>query len=217
MSEFTIVLGNRNYSSWSLRAWLMLAQTGAEFSETVIPLDRADTRDQIRRYSPSGKVPVLLHGDRTIWESLAIGEYLAELFPDCGLWPAEQGARAHARAVAAEMHAGFAALRAHFPMNVRSSFTGRAASAEAQQDINRVAAIWRDCRSRFGGDGDYLFGDFCIADAMYAPVVTRFQTYGLATDETAAAYCSAVRDWPAMKKWAESAANEPWIVDYAEF
>lgn len=217
MTDLTLVLGNKNYSSWSLRGWLALKQTGAEFDELVIPLYRDDYQVEIRRHSPSGRVPVLRHGDVTIWDSLAIGEYLAEVFPESGLWPRDRIARATARAAAAEMHAGFAALREHLPMNIRGRFPDRGVTPEVQQEINRITALWRDCRTRFGGDGPFLFGDFTIADVMYAPVVTRFHTFAIDLDETSSTYCAAVRAWPAMVEWAAAAADEPWIVDYAEF
>ncbi len=217
MAEFTIYLGNKNYSSWSLRGWLMLKQTGAAFAEELIPLDEAATRPSILRHSPSGKVPALRHGEHMIWESLAIGEYLAELFPEARLWPQDRAARARARAVSAEMHAGFAALRSHLPMNIRSSFPNRGLTPEAQADINRVTALWRDCRKRFGEGGDFLFGSFTIADAMYAPVVSRFRTYRVELDAEAQAYGEAVWAWPAMREWAAAARNEPMIIERLEF
>ena len=153
MADFTIYLGNKNYSSWSLRPWLALKQTGAEFEEVVIPLSEATTRATILSYSPSGRVPALKHVELTLWDSLAICEYLAESFPAAQLWPADAAARAVARAVSAEMHSGFAALRNHLPMNMRSSFPNRGVTPEVQADINRITAIWRDCRKRFGGGG----------------------------------------------------------------
>jgi glutathione S-transferase len=217
MSDLSIILGNKNYSSWSLRAWLALKQTGADFDEVVVPLSRPETKDEIRRHSPSGKVPALRHGELVVWESLAIGEYLSDSFPECGLWPEGDTARAVARSVSSEMHAGFAALRAHLPMNIRGRFPGREIPPPVQQEINRITALWRDCRTRFGADGDFLFGDFTMADAMYAPVVTRFHTFEVNLEETAAAYCEAMRAWPAMKAWAEAAQNERWIIDDSEF
>src|SRR5690348_4595352 len=170
MADLTIYLGNKNYSSWSLRAWLALKRTTVEFDEVVIPLYQPGSRETILKYSPSGRVPALRHGNTTVWESLAICEYLAESFPTFELWPKDPGARALARAVSAEIHAGFQALRGHLPMNLRSSFPGREITPEAQSEINRVMAIWRDCRSRYGEkQGEFLFGNFTIADAMYAP------------------------------------------------
>ena len=218
MPDLTIYLGDKNYSSWSLRAWLVLNQTGAAFDEVVIPLYEATSKATIMKYSPSGTLPVLKHGDRVVWDSLAICEYLAEAFPARELWPTGPEARAVARSVCAEMHSGFAALRSHLPMNVRSSFPDRRVTPEVQTDINRVMAIWRDCRKRFGaGNGDFLFGGFGIADAMYAPVVTRFRTYKIDLEREADAYCETVMALPAMQKWVAAARNEPMIIDAYEF
>lgn len=216
MSELTLIIGNRNYSSWSLRAWLVLKKTGAEFEETVIPLGQPDSREQILRFSPSGLVPVLLHGERTVWETLAIMETLAELFPDARLWPKDPEARAMARAISAEMHAGFTELRRNMPMNIRASHPGAGMTEAVQQDINRIEAIWRDCRKRFGSGGSMLFGSFTIADAMFAPVATRFTTYGVKLGETAEAYVKALAAYPAMGEWTMAAGNEPWIIPASE-
>ena len=218
MADLTIYLGNKNYASWSLRAWLALKHTGLAFDEVVIPLYEPTSRETVLKYSPSGKVPALRHGDLTVWDSLAICEYLAEKSPDSGLWPGDPAQRAAARAVSAEMHAGFGALRQHLPMNIRSSFPGRPIAAEVQADINRVLAIWRDSRSRFGeGQGEFLFGGFTIADAMYAPVVTRFRTYKIELEREAEAYCDSIMSLPAMQEWVAAARNEPMIVDRFEF
>ena len=217
MAEFTIYIGNKNYSSWSLRGWLMLKQSGASFEEVLVPLHETTTRTAILRHSPSGRVPALQRGELVIWESLALGEYLAERFPAAQLWPADPEARAVARAVSAEMHAGFAALRRDLPMNLRSSFPGRGVTPEAQADINRVTALWRDCRKRFGGDGKFLFGHATVADAMYAPVVSRFRTYRVALDEEAQRYADAVWAWPALQEWAVAAGNEPMVIEEFEF
>jgi glutathione S-transferase len=218
MTDLTIYLGNKNYASWSLRAWLALKRTGAAFDEVVIPLYQPGSRETVLKYSPSGRVPSLRHGDVTVWDSLAICEYLAETFPDAGLWPSDPQARAAARAVSAEMHAGLAAMRAHLPMNIRSSFPGRGMTPEVQADINRIMAIWRDCRARFGeGRGDFLFGQFTIADAIYAPVVTRFRTYKIDLEHEAEAYCATVLATPAMQEWISAARNEPMIVEAYEF
>ncbi|HEX3499002.1 MAG TPA: glutathione S-transferase family protein [Stellaceae bacterium] len=217
MADITIYLGNKNYSSWSLRPWLALKQTGAEFAEELIPLSEANTRSTILRYSPSGRVPALTHGGLTVWDSLAICEYLAETFPAAQLWPADLAARAVARAVSAEMHSGFAALRNHLPMNMRSSFPNRGVTPEVQADINRITAIWRDCRKRFGEGGPFLFGGFTNADAMYAPVVSRFRTYRVELEEEAQAYADAVWALPALQEWLTAAKNEPMIIESAEF
>lgn len=218
MSDLTIYLGNKNYASWSLRAWLALKHTAAEFDEVVIPLYQPGSRETVMQYSPSGRVPALQHGDLTVWDSLAICEYLAEIFPQVDLWPLDRSARAAARSVSAEMHAGFAALRREMPMNIRSSFPGRPLTSEAQADINRIMAIWRDCRTRFGKEkGEFLFGPFTIADAMYAPVVTRFRTYKIDLEREAEDYCAAVMALPAMQEWVAAARNEPMIVEEYEF
>jgi glutathione S-transferase len=216
MADFTIYLANKNYSSWSLRGWLMLKQTGATFDEFVIPLYEPQSRAEILRHTPAGKLPTLVHGKVTIWESLALGEYLAELFPAAGLWPEDRAARAHARAISHEMHAGFLPLRRHFPMNMRKTFD-RAVIPEAQADIDRITAIWRDCRKSFGSSGDFLFGSFGIADAMYAPVVSRLLTYKVPLDRESEAYAAAVTAWPAYQEWLAGARREPMIIDQYEF
>jgi glutathione S-transferase len=218
MADLTIYLGNKNYASWSLRAWLTLKHTGMAFDEIVVPLFLTGSKETLLKYSPSGRVPALHHGKTVVWDSLAICEYLADSFPNFGLWPKDPAARAHARAVSAEMHSSFQALRAQLPMNVRSSFPGRGISPEAQADINRVMAIWRRCRSRFGeGGGDFLFGPFTIADAMYAPVVTRFRTYKIELEREAETYCEAMTALPAMREWRAAAGNEPMVIDAYEF
>ena len=218
MADFTLYIGNKNYSSWSLRGWLMAKAAGITFEEVMIRLRQPNTKAETLRHSPSGRVPALVHGEVSVWESLAIGEYLAELFPDAGLWPQDRGARAVARAVSAEMHAGFSALRNHFPMNMRSSFPNRASTPEVQADIDRINAIWHECRTRFGKDGSFLFGStFGNADAMYAPVVSRFRTYKVELDPGAQAYCDAVWSYPPMQEWAAASKNEPWVIEDSEF
>jgi glutathione S-transferase len=214
MAELTIYLGNKNYSSWSLRAWLALKQTGASFDEVVIPLDRPETKQAIAQHSPSGRVPALRHGEVSVWESLAIAEYLAERFPEARLWPEEPRTRALARSVCAEMHAGFAALRAALPMDVRARYPGRPRDSQVERDIARIVAIWDDCRTRFGLSGDFLFGRFSIPDAFFAPVASRFVTYQVGLPARAAAYRDAILDSPAMREWAAAAAAEPWVIDY---
>lgn len=208
----TLVLGNKNYSSWSLRAWLMLKQVAMPFEEVVIPLRTAETRATLMRYSPSGKAPCLIDGETTVWESLAIGEYLAEQFPAAGLWPADAQARAYARAIANEMHGGFIPLRRAMPMNIRASLPGYGMAAGVQDEINHIEAIWRDTRARFGAEGEMLFGRFTIADAMFAPVASRFQTYGVTLGESARRYADALLAWPAMKDWIAAANAEPWMI-----
>ncbi|MGF1609304.1 MAG: glutathione S-transferase family protein [Kiloniellales bacterium] len=223
MADFSITLGNKNYSSWSLRGWLPLKQCGADFTERVIPLRQPDSAARIRARSPSGRVPALEINDGSglvIWDSLAIAEYLAERFPAAALWPSDPEARALARAVTAEMHSGFAALRTAMPMDLR----GREPELGARlrqapgvaDDIARIVAIWQDCRARVGDAGDFLFGRFCIADIAFAPVASRFVTYGVLLPELAAAYRDAVMAWPAMQDWAAAAEAEPWTIDFPE-
>lgn len=205
----TLVIGSKNYSSWSLRPWLALAHHGIPFEEVVIPLDQPDTAARIRRYSPAGKVPVLVDGEAVIWESLAILEHLNERFPQLQLWPKDPIARAHARAVAAEMHAGFAALRQHCPMNLRRR-KARPLTPEVAADVDRITAMWQGARQRFGTGGEFLFGAFSAADCMYAPVATRFVSYEIDIDPVSAAYVEAIERLPAFAKWREEALQEPW-------
>jgi len=213
MRELVLTIGNKNYSSWSLRPYLALAATGAPFREEVIPLSRPDSKAAILAVNPAGKVPVLRDGDLVIWDSLAICEYLAEQFPAAGLWPADAAERARARAISAEMHSGFAALRENMPMDIRARKPGRGHTPAALADAARVLAIWRGCRARAQG-GPFLFGRFSIADAMYAPVTTRFVTYGVELDEVGRAYVDAVAALPAMQAWVAAAAQEPWTIEY---
>jgi glutathione S-transferase len=217
MAEFTIYIGNKNYSSWSLRPWLALRHTGAAFEEVMILLDQPDAAVNIRRRSPSGRVPVLQHGALAIWESLAICEYLAELFPAARLWPEDREARAHARAVSNEMHSGFAELRKNLPMDMSRRWPLGNKLTKAGRDVERIAAIWAECRARFGsqganGSGEFLFGGFTIADAMFAPVVSRFVTYAPPLDPVCSAYVAALQRWPAMQDWAAAATAEPWVI-----
>jgi glutathione S-transferase len=221
MADFTLVIGNKNYSSWSLRGWLMARLAGIEFEEIVVPLDLPETQPTIRKHSPSGRLPVLLHRGLAVWESLAIGEYLNDLKPEAGLWPAAVAARAHARSISCEILAGFAELRANMPMNIRASYPGKGMTPAVRADIERVTGLWRDCRKRFAGaaakDDGFLFGAFSAADAMYAPVVTRLRTYGVTMDSGTDAYCKAVLAHPPMKEWIDAAKNEPWLIAAYEF
>ena len=216
-----LVLGNKNYSSWSLRGWLMARIAGIEFEEQLIPLDLPETQPAIRKLSPSGRLPVLLHRGLAVWESLAIGEYLNDLKPEVGLWPAAAAARAHARSISCEMLAGFAELRANMPMNIRASYPGKGLTPTVRGEIERIAGLWRDCRKRFAGasakDDGFLFGSISAADAMYAPVVTRLRTYGVTVDSDGDAYCKAVLAHPPMKEWIDAAKNEPWLIAAYEF
>jgi glutathione S-transferase len=214
MADFKIVLGNKNYSSWSLRGWLALKRCGVAFDEEVIPLYQDDWRARLLAVSPAGKVPVLLHGKRTVWDTLAIVEYLAELFPEAGLWPEERDARALARAVSAEMHAGFAALRNDMPMNFRGDIDAPRGGAAVETDIARVVALWQDCRARFGAGGPFLFGDFSAADVFYAPVAARFAAYDVGLPASAAAYRDAVLAWPDVEEWRQAAIAESWVITF---
>ena len=213
MAELTIIVGNKNYSSWSLRGWLPVRQTGAAFEEVVVRLNRPESKENLLRASPSARVPVLRHDGLTVWDSLAIGEYLAERFPAAGLLPEDAEARAVARMVTAEMHAGFAALRTHMPMDLHGSYPGRGRGPGVSDDIGRIVAIWEDCRASYGSGGDFLFGTPTLADAAFAPVVTRFATYEVALEGAAAAYRDAVLAWPAMREWAAAAREESWVIE----
>lgn len=212
MAELTLIIANKNYSSWSLRAWLALKATGAPFQEIKILLDEPTTRAQILRHSPSGRVPALIDGDVRgvkIWESLAICEYLAERFPAAQLWPEDRATRALARAVSNEMHAGFADLRRELSMDYRARKPVTPSPA-AQRDIDRVCELWTTCRERpQAAGGPFLFGAFTIADCMFAPVATRFATYGVPLSPSCAAYRDALLALPAMQEWLAEARTEP--------
>jgi glutathione S-transferase len=211
-----LVIGNKNYSSWSMRPWLAMKVAGIPFEETLIPLYEGDSKAAILRLSPTGKVPCLIDGEARVWESLAILEHLAERFPDARLWPADLAARAEARAVSAEMHAGFSALRRLLPMNMWRPIERRALTPDAAANVARILSLWHECRARFGADGPFLFGAFSVADAMFAPVVTRFRTYDVAVDEAALAYMAAVESLPAFKAWKAAALKEPWVIEASE-
>ena len=213
-STLTLFIGNKAYSSWSLRAWLALEHVGEPYKEVVIPLEGPGRRTSaIRPHSPSGKVPALRHGDLVVWDSLAICEYVAELFPNAKLWPDDQATRAVARSVSAEMHSGFPALRNQMSMNVRRDPIVLPATPEVAEEIARIIAVWGDSRKRYGAGGPYLFGRFSIADAMYAPVAARFRTYGVPLDDVSQAYVDAIHETPAMRKWIAEAKSEPWAVE----
>lgn len=201
-----LVIGDRNYSSWSLRPWLVLKQAGFSFEEIQIRLREAGTKAEILRHSPSGKVPCLIDADVVVWDSLAICEYLAEKIP--ALWPANARTRAEARSVSAEMHSGFTALRHDMPMEIHADkpHDGRTAGAEA--DIARIISIWQSCRKRFGQNGPFLFGEFSIADAMFAPVVWRFLTYAVSLPPEARAWVDMMASLPAMREWHAAAVAE---------
>jgi glutathione S-transferase len=204
-----LIIASKNYSSWSLRPWLALTHHKIPFEEVIIPLDQPDTKTRIAQYSPAGKVPILIDGNSTVWESLAILEHLNERFPEAKLWPSEPPARAHARAVATEMHSGFAALRQNCPMNIKRKKKRELAPA-VHDDIKRITQIWRGARQKFGAGGDYLFGAFSAADCMYAPVATRIASYEIEVDEISAAYVAAIYRLPAFVAWRDAAVTEPW-------
>ena len=212
--SLTLVIGNKNYSSWSFRPWIAMKVAGIPFEERVIPLYEPGSREEILRYSSAGKVPVLLNGDNAIWETIAILEYLAERFPKAELWPREAYARAHARAVAAEMHAGFQALRKACPMNMWLPRKQRPQNEEVIENVRRIGAIWWDCLQRYGGP--FLFGAFGAADAMYAPVVSRLHTYGILVAPKCHAYMDAVMALPAWHEWCDAALKETWIMRHNE-
>ena len=217
MGELTIVIGNKNYSSWSMRAWLALKAAGLSFREIHVGLHQDDARRQIMAHSPSGKVPVLRDGALLVWESLAICEHAAELRPDAPLWPRDAAARALARSIATEMHAGFKRMRDNMPMDLLRDRRGESRADLVRDELDRVQAIWSGARAAFGGAGKFLFGEFGIADAMFAPVVTRFRTYGVEPDRSCAPYLNAVLEWPAFKEWEAGAAAESGIIEFAVF
>lgn len=213
--SLTLVIGNKNYSSWSLRPWLAMKQAGLAFDEVRIPLSRPDTSTQILRYTPSGRVPCLIDGALTVWDSMAICEYVNEQYGGGSLWPHDVGRRARARSVAAEMHSGFAALRTHLPMDIRARRPdlGEAALARAQvaAEVARIHGVWSECLRSSGGP--FLFGEFSIADAFFAPVVTRFRTYAVPLPALLTRYSDAVFALPAMQQWVAAATIEPETLD----
>ncbi len=208
MANLTLIIGNKNYSSWSLRPWLAMKQFGLPFDEIKIPLYTPEAPAKIRQHSPSGKVPALLHGDVVVWDSLAILEYLAEQFSTLHWLPKESKPRAIARSISAEMHSGFTALRETMPMNIRARFPGKGMTSEVQRDIERITAIWREYRQTYSVDGDFLFGNFTIADAMYAPVVMRFVTYNVQLDPISNKYAETILALSASQEWIAAANAE---------
>lgn len=216
MADLHLVIANKAYSSWSMRPWVAMKAQGVPFKETVICLQQSDTAEQIAKYSAAGKVPVLKHADVTVWESLAILDYLADTLPSHAWWPEDHAARAMARSISAEMHAGFTSVRSAMPMNVRRSIPGRERTPEIDKDIARIQTIWGAARTQFGDGGPFLFGKFSNADAMYAPVVTRFKTYGVKLDAVSQAYADAILAHPAVKQWYAEAAAESWVLEKYE-
>jgi glutathione S-transferase len=207
-----LILGNKNYSSWSLRPWIAMRHAGLEFDEEVIPLYEPGSSEKVLKYSPAGKVPILIDEGTPIWESIAILEHLADKFPKAALWPADEKVRAHGRAISAEMHAGFGALRRHCPMNMRRRRRKLALTPEVAEDVRRIEVIWTECRDRFGRNGPFLLGPFSIADAMYAPVVSRFFSYDIGVGAAAEAYMATMMALPAWKEWESAGEHEPWIM-----
>ena len=217
MSKPLLIIGNKNYSSWSLRPWLALKVAGVDFNEKLVPLFEDDWA--VRKAElPSGTVPVLQHDGLVIWETLAILEYVAETWPDANLWPRDKTARAMARTVSSEMHAGFTAVRSNMPMNIRSIDPGRGRGRDAderaavERDVRRIEQIWTECREKFGAGGDFLFGAFSNADAMFAPVVSRFTSYAVEVNPTSQAYMNAVQALPEMIEWSDAGRAETWTI-----
>lgn len=212
MAALKLTLANRNYSSWSLRAWLVLDRTAAPFEEEVVPLHQPGSAEEIARRSPSGRLPVLADGPLVVWDSLAIAEHLAERFPSVRLWPVDPAARSTARAACAEMHSGFLALRQSLPMNLRRRSPGGFEAPSVRADIARITRLWTELRQRFGGEDPFLFREWGIADAFFTPIAARFRTYGVPLPPEAAAYRDALLTWPAFRRWEAEAEHEPWTI-----
>ena len=216
MDPYRLLIGNRNHSSWSLRGWLAMRQSGLDFEVEVVPLFRDDTAGRMAAFSDApARVPVLRRGGLVIWDSLAILEHAAEQAPAAALWPADPDARAEARSAVAEMHSGFTALRTHMPMAIRERIDGRRDRPGVAEDVTRVFALWRRCRARHADGGPFLFGAWSAADMFFAPVATRFRTYGVAVPDDLAGYAEAVLAHPHMREWQDEAVREPWVVEIA--
>ena len=207
MAQATLTISSKNYSSWSLRGWLLCKMAGLAFTEKVLPSDDPSTRAELLLLSPSFLVPCLRHAGVTVWDTLAIGEYLHEIKPEAGILPADRAARAHCRAVSGEMHSGFSNLRSALPMNLKARYPGFKIWAGAQADIDRITAIWRECLATYAGP--YLFGRLSMADAMYAPVCARFLTYDVKLDLQCSEYCKRIMGLPYIVEWVEAAKVEP--------
>ena len=214
MHDLTLYIGNKNYSSWSLRPWIAMRSLDIDFEEKLVPFDMAAGNPDFAAFSPTNKVPVLQHGTHRVWESLAIIEYLAELYPDNMLWPRDRAARAHARAVSCEMASGFSSLRTECPMNMRRPPGAIAVSEGTRRDVARIEALWADCLERYGGP--FLFGGFGGADAMYAPVVNRLDIYCLPVSVSSRAYMDRIKALPAWQEWEAAGRAEPWVVEEDE-
>lgn len=217
MSKLSLVIGNRNYSSWSLRPWLLLKQHGINFDEIYVPLYVAGYQEQLARYTPAGKVPALIDNGHLVWDSLAICEYVSDKFLGGRGWPSDPFERGEARSISAEMHSGFADLRSNFPMNCRRPpFRAAGYSSAVRQNIERIGQIWNGCRERYASRGSWLFGSFGIADAMYAPVAVRFHVYGLPVEGLARDYMFALLALPAMQEWFRAAREEREVLSQYE-
>jgi len=211
-----LIIGNKAYSSWSLRPWILMAAFHIPFEDITVPLYEGEWRKKLLKLAPSGKVPILIDGDIRVWDSLAIVEYIAEAHPKKAIWPKDKAARALARALSAEMHSGFQALRAQCPTNFRRAPARRTLIPETVADVARIEKAWTGARKNFGVGGPFLFGDFCAADAMFAPVVNRFHVYDIPVGRTARAYMKKMLDLPAYRAWIADAAKEPWRVEAYE-
>lgn len=211
-----LIIGNKNYSSWSLRAWLLLRESDIAFDEQRIALDTATSQEELFAASAAGRVPVLRIGELLVWDSLAIAETIAERWPDKNLWPQDPDTRAHARSISAEMHSGFVCLREQMPMNCRAMGRKIPISDALAKDIDRIIAIWSECHGQYGESGGWLFGEFSIADAMFAPVVLRFRTYGINLPESASVYPKRLLESPAMQEWLLAAESEVEVIDADE-
>lgn len=214
--QMHLIIGNKNYSSWSFRPWFALKVAGVHFEETVIPIGTDDFKERISKLTGLTKVPVLVHGDIVVWESLAIIEYVSETRPDARLWPTDRAARAHARSVASEMHAGFSALRRHCPMNMGRAVRPRELPDAVKRDVRRIDALWQLCLGQFGGGGPFLYEQFSAADAMFAPVVSRFHTYAVEVSTASRAYMDAIMALPAWDEWYRAALLETWVLPESE-
>jgi len=213
MTRRKLVIGNKNYSTWSLRGWLVAKRAGQPFEEELIPLHQPGSSEQKSQHSQAGLVPILYDGDQRIWDTLAIAEYLHEQHPEARLWPEDEEKRAVARAVTCQMHSGFLALRSNMPMNIRHRAPSVGRGPGVLEDIAQMTALWREMRSQYGSGGDFLFGEWCIADAFYTPPAFRFQTYEIPLEGEAAAYAESLLAMPEVREWAEAGIAEPWSIE----
>jgi len=214
--QLKLIIGNKNYSSWSLRSWFLLTEAGIEFEEYRIPLDLENSAAEIARFSPSGRVPVLMLGEEPVWDTLAIAETVAEQWPEKQLWPSDSAAKAHARCISAEMHAGFPTLREAMPMNCRAMGRKVSLPDALVADIDRVLDIWSDCHRRYQSQGNWLFGRFSVADAMFAPVVLRFRSYGINLPDAASAYPRRMLESESIQRWLAAAESEIEVITREE-